>query len=125
MSTNPSIVGTDEAWENGLLGSDEEFVGHLADDEADAEIELISESLGLQPISIRLEKTLIEDFRAIATINGLGYQTLMRQALKRFAECEKKQLIQAMAAEIKAKVGEQKTVPALKDPHKQRHKKAA
>jgi vacuolar-type H+-ATPase subunit C/Vma6 len=126
MSTNPSIVGTDEAWENGDLGNDDEFVGQLSDHDALAEIELINDSLGLQPISIRLENSLIDDFKAIATIHGLGYQTLMRQALKRFAECEKKQLVQAMAAEIKAKIEEHKVAADRKPTGaRSREKKAA
>lgn len=111
MNTQGSIPGTDEAWEDGTLGANEEFVGHLTEDELASDIALINESLGLQPISIRLERSLIEDFKNIATIYGLGYQTLMRQALKRFADCEKKRLLQELASDISAKA-EQRQVKA-------------
>jgi hypothetical protein len=89
------IVGTDEAWESGQLGQDERFVQVApAIDE-----NLINESLDLQLISIRLQKSLIEDLKAIARINGLGYQPLMRQILTRFAEAEKRQMLMERALE--------------------------
>ena len=50
-------------------------------------------------ISIRLSKSLIEDFKNIASIHGLGYQPLMRQALERFADGEKRMLLHTTASE--------------------------
>lgn len=95
MSKTRKIPATDEAWDEGLLGRDDEFVA--VDDGADlAELDA---GLELQMISIRLSKSLIDDFKAIAQIHGLGYQPLMRQALHRFAEGEKKMLLQATATE--------------------------
>lgn len=97
-----AIPDTEEAWESGQLGQDADFAERLPDD-ADTEA-MIDEALGLQPISIRLEKSLIEDFKLIASLHGLGYQPLMRQALRRFADCEKKRILQeAAAAQIKAR----------------------
>ena len=49
--------------------------------------------MDLQSISIRLPRSLIQDFKLIANLNGLGYQTLMRQILKRFADAEIKQIV--------------------------------
>lgn len=118
-----TIPGTDKAWEEGVLGSDESFVGHLSADELAADAALIQESMGLQPISIRLEKTLIDDFKKIATIHGLGYQTLMRQALKRFADCEKKRILAEMAEQVTARARSAKAEEAAKKPAK--HKKVA
>ncbi|MDR0576176.1 MAG: hypothetical protein LBI87_01220 [Candidatus Accumulibacter sp.] len=103
MTTQATIEGTDEAWESGALGEDDKFMRVLSNEEQGTTEALVNAALGLQPISIRLEKSLIDDFRAIATINGLGYQTLMRQALKRFAEHEKKRLLNDVAAEIRLK----------------------
>lgn len=91
-----TIPDTDEAWESGQLGRDADYAERLPDD-ADTEA-MIDEALGLQPISIRLEKSLIEDFKLIASLHGLGYQPLMRQALLRFADCEKKRILQEVAA---------------------------
>lgn len=95
------IKGTHEAWESGQLGASEAHVKALSVKDTKADLALINEHLGLQPISIRLEQSLIEDFKAIASINGLGYQTLMRQALKRFADCEKKDILRRAASEAK------------------------
>jgi len=46
----------------------------------------IDSSLGLQQISIRLQKTLIEDFKKLAATQGLGYQPLMRMVLTDYAK---------------------------------------
>ena len=83
------ITGTPDAWDDGSLGRDEEFVrvSKQVDDAA------LSEAAGLRPISIRLQKSLIEDYKMIAELNGIGYQPLIRQVLKRFAEAEKKQIL--------------------------------
>ena len=61
-----------ELWESGELGRDEEFVrkAQTSDDSLD-------EKLGLQMISIRLQKSLIEDLKDIAEKNPKrnGYRT--------------------------------------------------
>lgn len=88
------IMDTDEAWDSRQLGADEAFAAVAEMDES-----ALDEALELQAISIRLHKSLIEDFKLIAGMNGLGYQTLMRQVLKRFADCEKKQMLRDLAAE--------------------------
>jgi hypothetical protein len=54
----------------------------------------INDALELHPISIRLNKSLIEDLKMIADLNGLGYQPLIRQVLTRFTDCEKKKILQ-------------------------------
>lgn len=112
------IEGTEEAWDDRLLGADEEFVAVSREDEHE-----INEELGLKMISIRLEQSLIEDFKAIATINGLGYQTLMRQALKRFAESEKKLIVRELASQMAAEA--KAAVKNAKQPVQNRQKKAA
>lgn len=98
-STIPMIEDTEEAWLSGELGSDEEFAA-AAPESAES---IINDHLDLQPISIRLEKSLIEDFKLIAAMHGLGYQPLMRQTLKRFADCEKKRILREVAADRAAR----------------------
>ncbi len=92
MSTKGKIPGTDEAWESGQLGEDERFAkavdGQLACQ--------IDDALGLQMISIRLEKGLIESYKMLGAFHGIGYQPLMRDALKRFAESEMKAIVSGM-----------------------------
>ena len=97
MANTDKINDTVEAWETGKLGNDERYVRRAT---PDAEKEL-DEALGLQSISIRLPKELIEQFKLIAKIHGMGYQPLMREALKRFAATEVKVILTQMANEGK------------------------
>ena len=71
-------------WESGELGLSAE---HAVAAPAQLERE-VDDALGLQLISIRLPKGLIEDLKLIATKEGLGYQPLVRRVLLRFAEAE-------------------------------------
>jgi len=89
------IESSIEAWEDRKLGNDESHVATVKLDE-----EMISEALALQMISIRLQKTLIEDLKMIGKINGIGYQPLIRQVLKRFADSEKKQILREHANKV-------------------------
>ena len=75
---------TTDAWESGELGRE---IKHARP----VEIKLgsqVDEALGLQMISIRLEKDLIESYKLLGTKYDMGYQPLMREALKRFVEGE-------------------------------------
>ena len=98
MTKTVKVPASDEAWESGQLGRDAEFAEVVKTDEA-SELKF-DDSLGLQLISIRLPKSLIEDFKSIAKLNGLGYQPLMRQVLKRFAEGEKRQIMRDLVCDI-------------------------
>lgn len=97
MSDEAKIPGTDEAWEEGKLGREEKHV-KVAEDGLKARVD---EALGLQLISIRLQKSLIDDFKYIAELNSIGYQTLMRQILQRFADGEKNRLLREAAYDAK------------------------
>ncbi len=100
MTKKTRIPGTEEAWETGQLGRDEEFVKRSGKNIEKG----IDEALELQLISIRLQKSLIEDFKYIATLNGIGYQPLMRQILKRFVDGEKKRILREAAGEAEAQL---------------------
>lgn len=92
----PTIMASDEAWDERTLGADENFVKVADVGLTDS----LDEAAGTQLISIRLQKSLIEDFKMIASLNnGLGYQTLMKQILKRFAESEKKRILSELISE--------------------------
>ena len=99
MSDIPKIPDTDEAWEEGQLGRDERFVKRVEENKEKS----VDESLGLQMISIRLHKSLIEEFKVIAAIHGIGYQTLMRQSLTRFARGEMKRLARTWRMDLKGR----------------------
>ena len=87
------IDSTIEAWESRELGADENFVEAVEIDES-----IIDDALELKMISIRLQKSLLEELKMIAELRGLGYQPLIKQILRRFADCEKKQLLREAAA---------------------------
>lgn len=114
--------GTAEAWNNGELGESIESAKPVSQELAQA----IDSALGLQMISIRLPKSVIEDFKVIARIEGIGYQPLMRTALIRFAECEAKRVMREYAAERDAA---QRALPPVtqepQSPADHSHRKAA
>ncbi len=93
MTKSPKIPSTEEAWENGKLGQDEKYIKR-AEDNIESKID---EALELQLISIRLQKSLIEDLKNLANLDGIGYQPLVRQILTRYADNEKKKLLQETA----------------------------
>ena len=99
MSTPDKIPASDEAWETGQLGADHAYAQVVkGDDTLEAQIDA---ALELQAISIRLQKSLIDDFKAIALLVGVGYQPLMRQVLTRFVDCEKKRILNERVSEMK------------------------
>lgn len=73
-----------EAWERGELGSDLKHA-RAVDRKIGTQID---EALGLQMISIRLDQDLIESYKLLGAKYDMGYQPLMREALKRFVEGE-------------------------------------
>ncbi|MBB4844677.1 hypothetical protein HNP55_003221 [Paucibacter oligotrophus] len=107
MQHAAKIAGTVEAWETEQLGADAAHAKIATDheDEIDAALEL-------QPISIRLQKSLIENLKALGQLNGIGYQPLVRQILTRFVECEMKNLLKQRVAEQEAI----QKMPARKSP---------
>lgn len=95
MTQATLIPGTEEAWDNGTLGAEEQYVAVAPKALQDA----VSESLGMQAISIRLPKALVEQYKVIARLHKIGYQPLMRDALTRFATSEMKRLLLEIAEE--------------------------
>jgi uncharacterized protein (DUF4415 family) len=80
------IADTREAWESGELGQSHEYA-KVAPSKLASEID---DALGLQMISIRLDKELIDMFKLLGGKYQMGYQPLMREALKRFVDGELK-----------------------------------
>jgi len=96
MSDRETIESRKEEWNSREPGATEEFAAIASDD-----VQPLTDKHLLQPVSIRLEKSLIEDFKLIASMYGIGYQPLMRQILKRFADSEKKQILREAASKMK------------------------
>lgn len=80
------ITDNPEAWESGELGQSHEYA-KVAPSNLASEIDGV---LGLQMISIRLDKELIDMFKLLGSKYQMGYQPLMREALKRFVDGELK-----------------------------------
>lgn len=88
------IEDTEDAWDpNGPLGHEEKFTAAVGDNV----LAQVDTSLGLVPISIRLQKDLLDNLKALAQLNGLGYQPLIRQVLTRFVDCELKSILKEQA----------------------------
>ena len=88
-------IEQDLRWDNGELGRDSAHAipASMSMDQQAA----IDVAAGLQMISIRLPTDLIDAFRFIGDTQGIRYQTLMRQVLVRFADCEMKQMARSAA----------------------------
>ena len=87
MKIHYDISTNAELWETGELGNSQEYVKISEFTAAD-----LQKSIELKPISLRLNKDLLEDLRSLAKMNGIGYQPLMKQILKRFVDAEKRRL---------------------------------
>jgi len=88
------IESTDEAWDDRLLGASEEHVEVAGAEHAAA----LDEALGLQSISIRLPKQMIEQYKLIAHFHGVGYQPLMRDVMARFIPGAIQEILEAEKA---------------------------
>lgn len=56
----------------------------------------VDEAAGLEMISIRLDKSLIEDLKLMASRKGIGYQPLIRKILDRFVYKETEEFLRAL-----------------------------
>jgi uncharacterized protein (DUF4415 family) len=70
-----------ELWESRKLGASAKHA-KLAPQSTD---KALDDALGLEPISLRLQKDLVQKLRVLAKEEGLGYQTYIRQILTRHA----------------------------------------
>lgn len=70
-----------ELWETKQLGADPKYAQRISR----AEDKAIDDSLGLQAISLRLQKELLEQLKELARRDGIGYQPYIRQLLTRHA----------------------------------------
>ena len=95
MSKHKRIPALDEAWESGDLGNDLKFAKIY---EGDIQPQ-VDEAIAMQPISIRLPKSLVETYKLLGQKRGLGYQPLMRCVLIRFADAEMKLVLNEYVAE--------------------------
>ena len=74
-----------EKWENRDLGASAEHAKPAPKEVS----EQIDDSLGLVPLSMRLQKSLIDDLKELAKEQGLGYQPFIRQILTKHVKAAK------------------------------------
>ncbi len=72
-------MDSEAAWDNRTLGASEKYVRKASSARESA----LNERLGLQAISIRLQKRLIDQLKQLAEEDGIGYQPYVRQVLMR------------------------------------------
>lgn len=76
---------SEDAWENGELGAIESFVRKASTEHEKS----LDDKMDLQIVSIRLQKSLIDDLKELAGEDGLGYQPYIRQLLTHHVRNEK------------------------------------
>lgn len=113
MATS-KVKDTTEAWEERALGATEAFV-EVADQSHEAALD---EALGLQSISIRLPKQLIDHYKVIAHFHHVGYQPLMRDVLMRWIPGALREVFEAEQA--KATKASESAVLVVEEPVRKR-----
>ena len=84
MKIYNEIHANTDKWESGELGATQEFVKVSEFTAKD-----LQKSIELQPISLRVNKDLLEDLKSLAKMHNIGYQPLMKQILKKICGCGK------------------------------------
>lgn len=69
----------EELWDSKKLGASKKYVRKASLDQENK----LDIKLGLQTISIRLQKNLIDNLKCLAEEDGIGYQPYIRQVLTR------------------------------------------
>lgn len=98
MKIYDEIHANTDKWESGELGATQEFVKA-----SEFTVKDLQKSIELQPISLRINKDLLEDLKSLAKIHNIGYQPLIKQILKRFVDAEKRRLANEYISELNSR----------------------
>ena len=120
MNAKARITPTEDPWEDRTVGSQEQFVEVAPDINA-----AVDAALDLHPISIRLQKNLIDNLKALSHLHGLGYQPLIRQILTRWVDSEVKVMIAQRVNEAAVKAAPSPTKVSMKKAHEDPPRKKA
>ena len=71
----------------------------------------VNDALGLQMISIRLQRGLLQDLKLIADHHGIGYQPMIRDLLNRFVRSEIRDILRDRLDAIEQQVTSESTPP--------------
>lgn len=86
-----------EKWEDGTYGTDAEHAAIVPEATA-----ALDDAMDLQLISIRLQKNLIENLKAISAHHQIGYQPMIRDLLNRFVQSEAKRIFNEKLTDLEA-----------------------
>lgn len=110
MTSNNSTYEPDEAvtaqWESGELGRSEEHAVVASAEQCAA----VDDALGLQLVSIRLQRGLINNLKLIAKVRGVAYQPLIRDLLNRFAISELRNIAHELAEQQRAAAAQEESI---------------
>ena len=99
VHVNDSVFDDVDQWNSRELGAEESFVKKSGmPEKLKAKLNERSNQK-MQLISIRLPSSLIENLKEIGNQEGLGYQSLAREVLQRFADAENRKQINKLIAE--------------------------
>lgn len=76
----------DEKWDSRELGADENHARLSSPERSAATDVAIDDALGLTPVTIRLQKELVQTLKMLARDQGLGYQPFVRQILTNYVK---------------------------------------
>lgn len=99
-----------ELWESRKLGASAKHAKRTSKEHN----KKLDDMLGLQLCTFRIQKPLIEQLRGLAKLEGMGYQTFMRQILTRYVGENEHKLHRSLTLDQVAEQGEQLLVKALK-----------
>lgn len=99
-----------ELWEKRKLGASAKH----AKRSSKAHDKALDDALGLQLCTFRIQKSLIEQLRGLAKLEGMGYQTFMRQILTHYVGKNEHKLHQLLTSSQAIERAEQALMQALK-----------
>lgn len=95
-------------WESGEYGRSLEHAEVVDSASSDS----LDESLGMKLVSIRLQRSLIQNLKLIAKHHGVAYQPLVRDLLNRFAVSEMKNILRELEAAQRKSIEEEDSIVA-------------
>lgn len=119
MATSNKTTGQ-KPWEVLDENMTEDNVSCVSQEEEKA----VDEALGLQMISIRLERSLIANLKEVAEHHKIGYQPLIRDLLNRFAKSEMRTILEERLAALQRDIGAQVPLEAVDVFLEREHKRA-
>jgi predicted DNA binding CopG/RHH family protein len=98
-----------ELWDSRQLGASAKNAKRVSDEEDKA----IDDALGLQLLSFRIQRSVIEQLKELSKLEGIGYQPLMRQILTKYVRENQHKLESLLSPQEAAEQAEQYFIQAI------------